>query len=40
MKNVDKSYFKEVICQQVISQYNLEEVDNLFDIKNYLVSPF
>lgn len=39
-ENVDKSYFKEVICQQVISQYNLEEVDNLFDIKNYLVSPF
>ena len=32
-ENVDKSYFKEVICQQVISQYNLEEVDNLFDIK-------
>lgn len=39
-ENVGKSYFKEVICQQVISQYNLEEVDNLFDIKNYLVSPF
>ena len=37
---VDVLSFLETIFQQDIKRYTLEEVNNFFDIKNYLVNPF
>lgn len=37
---VDNSYFKSIILQQEVYKYDVDDANNLFDIKNYLVSPF
>lgn len=37
---VDNSYFKNIILQQEVYKYDVDDANSLFDIKNYLVSPF